>query len=178
MMKKVLIMLLCICLLIVLSIGAYFFKNPKVVNLIPGNYHFLGFEAMVEQADIIAIVETKERYRQRKKIEGSMRTDVKVKKIIKSNDSSIKEGDMLPLNESFYLEWFRILMSSDYKPLTRNESYLLFLGIHPTSGSYYVMNQNGGRYQITGKEMISRPVDFEKETWEKYEDAINEVLKK
>ena len=178
MVKKVLIMLLCVCLLIVLIIGAYYFKNPKVMEPTSVlDYNYLSFDLMVYEADVIAIIETKERYRERKKMDGYMQTDIKIQKIIKSNVSSVKEGSVVSVNEAFYLDWFRLFLTQNYNPLTRNESYLLFLKKHPINGNYTILNLNSGRYQITGEETVNRFEDFEEEVWDSYKDEIEDMLK-
>lgn len=190
-MKKIFVSLSVVFVLSVLGVFGYFYQNPITKNVLDGNYDYKQtFEALVEEADIIAIVETKQDLRERKQqtsyldeektaVEARwVMTDLNIKKIIKSNDSNVQKGEVIQVAEDFGFDGIYMKTMLDYVPLEKNEKYLVFLKKHPY-GYYTIFDVNNGRYQLTGKENVNRGkfADFEKQSLKKFEKEIKASAK-
>lgn len=141
-------------------------KETKILGVSEthGNYIYnKTFEELDWYADVIAFVKPTEEYTEREAdikrfdtgdIEQfATRTNVKIKKILKTNDNSILENKEMIIREPYARDGEQLLILNGYAPLKKGKTYIVFLKKGLVSDEYLITDINRGRYHITGKEV-------------------------
>lgn len=193
---KIALIAVCLSILLGFAYGCVYYiriYNRIVPILVISEYAtYSTIDNLTESSDLIIVASPIETVKDRKNInnwvtdsQGDRQLDyfqtltkVKVEKVIKTDDPKIAPNEVIEVSEPFTIvqeiDGKKLLQSDGYEPIGKDSRYLIFLQKNESTGYYFVMQMNDGRFDLEDDPIKDeRHNKFRNEAMEKFKDKLN-----
>lgn len=166
--RRIVIFIVTLC---IVGVG-YFIADGMIVKEVRSDVEHVIFEdanELARDSDLIIEITATNQYENivindGGYVDGRTDTKVKVSKVIKGNESSLKEHEYFTVTEPYFVldngvkPGETVYYYGDYTPLQEESKYILFLAYSEGTDSYWVNSLSQGKYNIDETDDIENQI--------------------